>query len=100
MSSMGLAMEASLREHVHDTFNEAFGKIEMVAPSSSLHCSPLLKWRSRVKERRRGIEKEKEREREESSGEARHKRESERETERERVREREKKRKNFSILLQ
>ena len=79
MSSMALAVEASLREHVHDTFNEAFGKIAMVAPSSSLHCSPLLKWRSRVKERRRGIEKEKERERERKAVERHDTREKERE---------------------
>ena len=64
MSSMALAVEATLREHVHDTFDEAFKKIGIVVPSSSSHRSPLLKWRSRVKDKRRGIEKEKEKERE------------------------------------
>ena len=94
MSSMALAVEASLREHVHDSFNEAFGKIAMAAPSSSLRCSPLLKWRSKVKERWKGIEKEKERERERKAVERHDTRESER------VREKEKKkRKNSSILL-
>ena len=64
MSSMALAVEAILREHVHDTFDEAFKKTGTVVPSSSSHRSLLLKWRSRVKEKRRGIEKEKEKERE------------------------------------
>ena len=89
MSNVALAVEATLREHVHNTFDEALGKMAMAAPSSSSHHSPLLKWRSRVRERER--ERERERKVVEKKG-----------TAQERVRERKRKRnilKNFSILL-
>ena len=58
VSSVALAVEATLKEHVYDTFDEALEKAVTVAPSSLSHHSPLLKWRLRVKERRGGIEKE------------------------------------------
>ena len=58
VSNVALAVEATFREHVHDTFDEALRKTAMVELSSSSRHSPLLKWRSRVKKRRRGIEKE------------------------------------------
>ena len=63
MSSVALAVEAMLKGHVHNTFDEAFEKTGTVAPSSSSRHSPLLKWRSRLKEKQRGIEKEKEKDR-------------------------------------
>ena len=63
MSSVVLAVEATLREHIHDTFDEALGKMAMAAPSLLSHRSPMLKWRSRVKKKQRGIKKERERER-------------------------------------
>ena len=58
MSSVALVVEATLKEHVYDTFDEALRKTVTVAPSSLSCQSLLLKWRLRVKERRRGIEKE------------------------------------------
>ena len=58
MSNVALAVEATFGEHVHDTFDEAIRKTAMVELSSSSCHSPLLKWRLRVKKRRRGIEKE------------------------------------------
>ena len=58
VSNVALAVEATFREHVHDAFDEALRKTVMVELSSSSRHSPLLKWRSRVKKRRRGIEKE------------------------------------------
>ena len=61
VSNMALAMEATFREHIHDTFDEVLGKTTMAAPSSSSRRSSLLKWISRVKKRQRGIKKEKER---------------------------------------
>ena len=63
MSNVALAVEATLREHVHNTFDEALGKMAMAAPSSSSHHSPLLKWRSRVRETERHREGEREIER-------------------------------------
>ena len=63
MSSMALAVEATLREHVHDTFDEALGKTTTVVPSSSSRHSSLLKWRSRVREIERHREGEREIER-------------------------------------
>ena len=63
MSNVALAVEATLREHVHNTFDEALGKMAMAAPSSSSHHSPLLKWRSRVRETARHREGEREIER-------------------------------------
>ena len=86
MSSVALSMEATDREHVHNTFDEALEKTATAAPSLSLCHSLLLKWRSRVKKRWGGIkkEREREREREESNGE------------RHTTREREKERKNLA----
>ena len=63
MSSVALAVEATLREHVHNTFEEALGKMAMAAPSSSSHHSSLLTWRSRVRETERHREGEREIER-------------------------------------
>ena len=84
MSNVALAVEAMLREHIHDTFDEALGKTATTTPSLSLRRSLLLKWRSRVKKKQRGIKKERERERKvvEKKG-----------TAQERVRERKRKRK-------
>ena len=77
MSSVALVVEATLKEHVYDTFDEALGKMVTVASSSLSRHSSLLMWRLRVKERRRGIEKERGKE----WREAWHKREREREKE-------------------
>ena len=64
MFSVALVVEATLREHVHDTFDKTLRKTAMMPLSLPSHCSLLLKWRSRVREMERHREGEREREKE------------------------------------